>query len=64
MNRSFKTYESAKEYARELVKLGGPDAGIRKVVEFGAVAYAVGFLPSKDNTHGAGLAAERVGKGD
>lgn len=64
MNRAFKSYEDAKEYARELAALGGPDAGIRKTMEFGAMVYAVGFLPKKENCYGSELTAERVSKGD
>lgn len=64
MNRSFKIYEDAKTYARELASLGGPDVGIRKTVEFGTLVYAVSFLPKKENCYGSELTAERVSKGD
>jgi len=64
MNKSFTQYSQAKEYARELAALGGPDAGIRKAQEFGTKVYVVTFLPKPENCFGSELTAERVRKGD
>lgn len=62
--KSFSDYDSAKNYARELVKLGGPDAGIEKAREFGRTVFNVKFLPKKENCFGHELTMERVSVGD
>ncbi len=64
MNKSFQDYESAKNYARELVLMGGPDAGIHKTREFGRLVYNVKFLPKPENCFGHELTMERVRAGD
>ena len=64
MNKSFKEYDQAKAYARELAALNGPDAGIRKAQEFGRTVYNVSFLPEPRNCFGSELTAERVRRGD
>ena len=57
-------YDGAKEYARELVKATGLDAGILKTKEFNTPVFLVRFLPKKENTFGDDLLAERVSIGD
>ena len=60
MNKSFHDYESAKNYARQLVLLGGPDAGIHKTREFNKQVFNVKFLPKPENCFGHELTMERV----
>ena len=62
--KSFSDYDAAKTHARELVKLGGPDAGIEKTKEFGRTVFNVKFLPRKENCFGHELTMERVSVGD
>jgi hypothetical protein len=64
MNKTFRDYNQAKEYARQLASMGGPDAGIGKTYEFRMKVFEVKFLPKPENCFGHELTMERVRAGD